>query len=233
MIPWILLAVAPLAFGWLWFVSAPYGRHADARFGPTINGRIGWVAMEWPTLVLFTLCAWPLQGSAWLAAALWWLHYGRRTLVFPFVASSVRPMALVVVAMGMSFQLLNSPANGWALQQPRAWTDPLLWAGAVLFVAGQVVNHHGDDVLRRLRKPGDTGYHLPREGLYRWVTNVAYLGELISWFGWWVLTGSLAGFAFFVFTAANLVPRAWSNAVWYRERFGRMPGRWVLVPWVW
>ena len=47
-----------------------------------------------------------------------------------------------------------------------------------------------------------------------------YLGELIEWIGWAILSANAAGWAFAVFTFANLVPRALKNLAWYRATFG-------------
>ena len=59
---------------------------------------------------------------------------------------------------------------------------------------------------------------------YRYVTSANYLGEIIEWAGWAILTCSLSGLVFFWWTVANLVPRA--NAIWhrYREEFGSEVG---------
>ena len=92
-----------------------------------------------------------------------------------------------------------------------------------MFVAGLAINIQSDQILIGLRKGRDTGYAIPRGGLYRWVSCPNYLGELIEWTGWAVLTWSTAGLVFAVWTAANLVPRAISNHRWYREQFSDYP----------
>jgi len=50
--------------------------------------------------------------------------------------------------------------------------------------------------------------------MYNYVTSANYLGEIVEWAGWAMLTWSWAGFVFFVFTFANLVPRA--NAIYHK-----------------
>ena len=60
-----------------------------------------------------------------------------------------------------------------------------------------------------------------------------YLGEIVEWIGWAILTWSLAGASFAVWTAANLAPRALSNHRWYREQFTDYPpARRALIPFV-
>ena len=115
--------------------------------------------------------------------------------------------------------------------------DPRFLAGLAIFLAGLVLNIHSDNIPLRLRKragagsgPGNCGrvaacYAIPRGGAFRWVSCPNYLGELLEWGGWALATWSLGGLAFFVYTAANLVPRARSNHRWYRERFEDYPAR--------
>ncbi len=58
-----------------------------------------------------------------------------------------------------------------------------------------------------------------------------YLGEMTQWIGWALLTWSLAGASFAVWTIANLLPRALANHRWYRETFEDYPeSRKAVVP---
>ena len=103
--------------------------------------------------------------------------------------------------------------------------------GAAIFLAGFTIHFQADRVIRKLREPGETAYRIPRGGLFRQVSSPHYLGEIIQWIGWAVMTWSLAGAAFALFTFCNLAPRAISNHRWYRERFSNYPaGRKILIP---
>ena len=82
-----------------------------------------------------------------------------------------------------------------------------------------LVNRHSDEVIRNLRKPGDTAHYLPQAGLYRYVTSANYFGEIVEWLGWAILTWSWAGLVFFWFTFANLMPRSHSIFRHYQEEF--------------
>lgn len=84
------------------------------------------------------------------------------------------------------------------------------------------VNIHSDHVLRKLRKPGETGYKIPRGtllltaiylyriagGMFEWVSAANLFGEILEWFGYAVFAQTLPAVAFSVFTFSNLVPRA-------------------------
>ena len=81
-------------------------------------------------------------------------------------------------------------------------------AGTALFLFGMGVNIHSDRIIRNLRKPGDTAHYLPRGGMFRWVTSANYFGELVEWTGFAILTWSVSGAVFALWTFANLAPRA-------------------------
>jgi 3-oxo-5-alpha-steroid 4-dehydrogenase 1 len=55
--------------------------------------------------------------------------------------------------------------------------------------------------------------------MFNYVTSANYFGELIEWLGFAILTWSVSGLVFFIWTFANLVPRA--NAIYkrYKQEF--------------
>lgn len=102
-----------------------------------------------------------------------------------------------------------------------------------MFVTGWLINLRADARLRNLRRPGETGYRIPRGGMHEHVSSPNYLGEILEWRGWAVATWSLAGLAFACFTIANLAPCAVTNHRWYQERFPDYPkSRRALIPFV-
>ena len=58
------VAVAVLTFPLLFFVSAPYGRHARGGWGPRINATIGWLVMEAPAPIVFAALLLPRRSGA-------------------------------------------------------------------------------------------------------------------------------------------------------------------------
>jgi protein-S-isoprenylcysteine O-methyltransferase Ste14 len=238
----IQFLLCPVVLISLLWSTAPYGRHYRPGWGPVLPARRAWFLMEMPALlivpgfVLFSTV--PEVPAAWIPASLWAIHYAYRTLLFPaLMRSSGRTFPLLLVAFAIAFNLLNGYNNGSALVtaglQGTAITTPHFLAGTVIFFCGFIIHCHADRTIRSLRRPGEPGYGIPCGGLFRWVTSPHYLGEIIQWAGWAILTWSLAGLAFALFTACNLVPRALSNDRWYRQQFADYPAeRKALVPYL-
>lgn len=240
---WALYGFAVVTFVVLLIISAPYGRHVRQGWGPTVSNRAGWVIMEAPACLVFAGVyasgAERAHAVPLVLLALWELHYVYRTFIFPFrIRDSGKRMPLVIALIAVLFNTLNAYLNArWIsalAHYPPAWLrDPRLLVGGAIFFAGWAANHHSDAILLHLRKPGETGYKIPRGGLYRFVSSPNYLGEIVEWTGWAIATWSLAGLGFAIYTAANLVPRALTTHRWYKQRFSDYPAeRRAIVPFV-
>ena len=125
------------------------------------------------------------------------------------------------------------------LRRCAVWASHTCWVGTHDRQPARLDDHGGanrqaDHTLRSLRRPGKSGYRIPHGGLYRWVSCPNYLGEIVEWTGWAVMTWSLAGLSFAVWAAANLAPRAWAHHAWYRKYFAEYPPeRRALLPGLW
>ncbi|HWA91392.1 MAG TPA: DUF1295 domain-containing protein [Rhizomicrobium sp.] len=214
-------------------MTAPYGRHARAGFGPSLPNRLGWFAMEAVSLLLFAslflLGAAPKSAAAWIFFACWTAHYFNRSLVFPWrTRTQGKTMPLVIVAAAACFNLVNAGLNGLYLGSvayPAAWIqDPRFLVGLALFLLGAALNLWADARLIALRRHSDAAdYAVPRGGAFAWVSCPNHLGEIVEWAGFALMCWNLPALSFAVWTAANLVPRALSHHRWYRARFPDYP----------
>ncbi len=240
---WTMVALSGVTFVALFVITAPYGRHERAGWGPTIRSTVGWVVMEAPASLAFF--GFYLAGEAraqpvpLVLLLLWQAHYVHRAFVYPFQRrGGDKPMPLVIALLAIAFNVPNAYLNARFLSHfaryPTAWlVDPRFFAGVALFVAGFVVNRHADAVLSRLRAPGERGYKIPHGGLYRLVSAPNYLGEIVEWSGFALAAWSPAAAVFVLYTIANLVPRAWANHRWYRATFADYPtSRRAIVPFI-
>ncbi len=196
--------------------------------------------MELPALLVISWLVLTSPGGtsthALVPLFFWLFHYSYRTFLFPLLMHpSDQTFPAVLVVFAIAFNILNGYNNSEALlantTAPPPWARFHFWSGALVFLTGFIIHSHSDHVIRKLRKPGDTNYSIPRGGMFRWVSSPHYLGEIIQWTGWAILTWSAAGLAFALFTFCNLAPRAISNQAWYRERFVDYPTeRKILIP---
>jgi len=241
-IAWMALAAA--TFVALFFVNAPYGRFTRSGWGPRMNARWGWILMETPVLitflVLYAISDRTSSPVSIVLLAFWIAHYAHRSFAYPFRLHSSRPSITVsVIVMGALFNVGNGYLNGRYLFAlgPRldtSWLlDPRFIVGACLFWIGYALNQHSDQVLISLRSDGETGYKIPRGGAYRYVSCPNYLGEMVEWAGWALACWNLGALAFFVWTFANLAPRAFRTHRWYRSEFPDYPPeRKALLPFI-
>lgn len=219
----------------LYFVRAGYGMFCTSSWGISLPNKLAWMLMEAPAFVIM-LWGWlssdiDVFAPQFVFACLFLLHYFQRSFVFPLLMRGKSRMPVAIVAMGIVFNILNGmllitsffsypSAEDLYAEGCGYWMHSFPWIGLALFIAGMSINLHSDYVIRHLRKPGDTKHYLPQKGFYRYVTSANYLGELIEWTGFALLTASPAAWVFVWWTAANLVPRADAIYRRYREEFG-------------
>ena len=98
---------------------------------------------------------------------LWEAHYLHRAFIYPFsLRGAARRMPLSVVSFGFFFNMMNGYLNGryiftFSGGYSVNWLgDPRFIIGAILFVTGFVINRQADQILRGLRKPGESGYKI-------------------------------------------------------------------------
>ncbi len=243
-IKWSLLGTGVIVFITLFFITAPYGRHKRKGWGPEIRDRIGWIIMESVSpigfLIFFFLGDWNTGVLPYLFLGLWMTHYLYRSFVFSALIRGEKTMPFTMAGFAIIFNAGNSfiqsnylysiagPAGKYSL----SWLwSPQFIIGAVLFFTGFVIHVKSDHILRNLREPGEKGYKIPRGWVFRWISCPNYFGEMIEWIGWAVLTWSVPGAIFALWTFFNLFPRAIAHHRWYREQFPDYPeDRKAVVP---
>ena len=242
LIGWVIVGL--VVFIALFFKTAPYGRHARKGWGYSFGGKSAWVLMEAASPIAFAVC-YALGNNnnitAGIFLVLWEAHYVHRAFIYPFsLRGTARRMPLSVVMMGLTFNLMNGYLNGryvftFSGGYAVSWLrDPRFIFGTMLFIIGFIINRYADSVLRDLRKPGESGYKISNDGLYRLVSSPNYLGEITIWVGWAIATWSLPGLVFAFWTVANLMPRAKANHLWYKQNFPDYPPtRKALIPGLW
>ncbi len=235
---WCGLTVPVLVYGLV-------GRDGTGRLGgkpkgPLVDARWGWFWMELPAMLVFPavyLAAGQRRLAGDVLVTLWLAHYVHRTLVWPLlVQRQARPFPVATAGAGAAFNLVNGALLGWFMARladyPGDWfSNPRFLGGAALFVFGAILNISSDYRLSSLRAKASGGAILPRGGAFDYVSCPNLTGEIVEWIGFALMTWSLPGLAFALWTAANLLPRALWRHRWYRERFPDYPSnRRALIP---
>lgn len=250
----IMAVLAVIVFIALFKLNAGYGYLSNSNWGAKINNKLAWVLMESPTFFLmlyytlhyaFTNVN-PVNDNTilYIMAGLFLFHYFQRSFIFPLKMRGKSTMPIAIMLMGVVFNTLNSYFIGkWLFEYAPAgrytaeWiSSPQFIIGTVIFFSGMLINLQSDHIIRTLRKPGDTKHYIPRKGLYKYVTSANYFGELTEWVGYAILTWSLPGVLFAVWTFANLGPRARSLTHKYEEEFGdeyKKLHKKHLIPYIW
>ena len=190
-----MAAIAAIVFVALHFINAGYGIMYSRQWGPSVPNRIGWILMEAPVFVAMALL-WACSSRRFETAPLvmfllFELHYFQRSFIFPFLIKGKSRMPLSIILMGVVFNTLNAlMQGGWIFYVSAADRYPLSWlwswqfiAGTAVFFAGMAINIHSDNIIRHLRRPGDTRHYLPRGGMFRYVSSANYFGEFVEWCG--------------------------------------------------
>lgn len=236
------------------FAQSSYGRFSTTKLGLNLNPKLGWWLMEIPATVVFAICY--LSGphrfepTSLVLAGIWALHYANRGWFFPLAIRQVpgkrSTFNISVVGLGMLVTAMHGYLNGTLFSHDffgrysTDWlTDPRFLAGLVVYLCGFALLVNSESIVRNLRDKNNPGgpasveYRIPFGGGFRFVTSPAYLGELIAWSGFALLTWALPGVAIVLITAGNLVPRALGTHRWYQQKFADYPtDRKALIPYL-
>ena len=238
----LIFSFAILVFILLFYISAPYGKFQRKGWGPVIKTKWAWMLMEFPSpalIAIFFFMSIQKNLPQLLFVILWLSHYMHRAFIYPYMQSRrEKPYPFVIVSMAFVFNCLNGFVNGYGVFQLNVYSNSWLYSwqfitGGLLFLTGFIVNKTADEKLRRLRTENPLEYKLPEGWLFKYISSPHYFGEIVEWAGWAVMTWSLPGLAFFIFTFANLFPRAISSHKWYKAKFSDYPeDRKALIPFV-
>ena len=239
----IMIIIAIFVYIVLHFVSAGYGIFNTKNWGYMINNKLGWFLMEAVSFVgmpLLYLFSGNRELIPTVGLLLFEIHYFRRSIIFPLRMPTTTQMPIIIAIFATTFNVCNCYLQaGWLFfYHPENYYDnwlskPYAWIGCSIFFAGMIINIHSDEVIRGLRKPGEKTHKLPSGGLFKYVTAAHYFGELVEWFGYAIFTLSPGALVFFIWTFANLVPRAKSVHKRYRETFKDQVGdRKIIVPFI-
>ena len=236
---WVVIGI--ITFIYLFFESAPYGRHIKDGWGFKIPAKIGWVVMESPCVILMIAYSWIVREQLEILHIiflfLWLTHYIHRTFIYPFVINMTNTKMPISIALSaFFFNIINVSIQAFGIfyftQYSVTWlSHPIFIVGLTIFLIGMYINIKSDYIINSMKKIKGPGYHIPDAFLYKYLSSPNYFGEIIEWIGWAILTSSISGVVFLIWVIANLFPRAISHHKWYQDKFKDYPkNRKAIIP---
>ena len=236
---WVFIAIC--TFIYLFYESAPYGRHIKNGWGMEIPARLGWVVMESPCVILMIAYALIVKDQLniihQIFILLWLAHYVHRTFIYPFAVEMTNPKMPISIALSaFFFNIVNVSIQAFGIfyftEYSSDWiSSPIFISGLTLFLIGMFINMKSDYYIASMKKIKGPGYHIPDGFLYKYISAPNYFGEIIEWIGWAILTWSISGVVFLIWVIANLFPRAISHHRWYKNKFDNYPkNRKAIIP---
>ena len=228
-------------FIYLFFESAPYGRHIRKGWGRNISARAGWVIMESPCVLVMLIYTFivkdNLESLHIIFLSLWLLHYVHRSFIYPFVIDMTNPkMPISIAVSAFFFNIVNVNLQAFGIYYLTDYSQDWMYSyifffGLFIFLIGMYINIKSDYLIVALRRDKGPGYHLPSKFMHKYISSPNYFGEIIEWLGWAILTWSISGAVFALWTIANLFPRALAHHKWYKEKFDDYPSnRKAIIP---
>lgn len=226
-------------------IKAQYGRFSNGSASIfKIPARIAWILQELPSFAIATYFFVSSFNESFgiipignrLLLSFFMVHYFNRTFVYPLKIRGGKPTGLLEFICAAAFTTINGFLQGLCLTKFDGYKITNLYemrfiVGLILFISGFGINLHCDSILRNLRKPGETGYKIPFGGAFNFVTCGNYFGEFLEWIGFSIAGNNGGGYAFAMFTFANLFPRAVQTHHWYQKKFDNYPkDRKIFIP---
>ena len=236
---WVFIAIC--TFIYLFYESAPYGRHIKNGWGIDIPARLGWIVMESPCVILMIafsiIVRSQLETIHLIFLLLWLTHYVHRSFIYPFAVEMTNPkMPISIAVSAFFFNIINVSIQAFGIfyftEYASDWMlSPTFITGLSLFLIGMFINLRSDYYIASMKKRKGPGYHIPNGFLYKHISAPNYFGEIIEWLGWAILTWSISGVIFLIWVIANLFPRAISHHKWYKNKFENYPqNRKAIIP---
>ena len=223
---WILIGLIVLPINLIY--KAPYGKHSTKKWGKSIDNKIGWILMEFPALIICPSVYFIMVDEISFSLVfifIWITHYFNRTIIYPLrIKTKGKKIPVVIVASAFLFNIVNGVLNGYFITLIQLESISLIYLilGLLIFTTGFFINISSDNILIRLRT-NQNGYNIPKGGLFNYVSCPNFLGEIIEWFGFAIMTLNPGSISFLIWTICNLVPRSLAHHKWYNEKFVEYP----------
>lgn len=238
------LGLAILNFIVQFIVAIPYGKHDKGDGSLRVPLRLSFAISQILTGFIVFSVTYFLQRHYnrpinIVLYCLFTIHYINRAVVDTFAARHSQTKVTVWIPLlatlsTMFYHYINAQFIGEARFCRGYYFDPRFIVGLIIFLTGFILNRVADAQLIVLRTDyKDRNYQIPMGCSFFLISCPNYLGELIEWFGWIIMTWSLSAIVWFLFVAGTFIPRARHHHIWYQGYFDDYPSRRKrLVPFI-
>ena len=239
----LLVAVVFFVAQCVW--PLPYGRFAGGSGRLPLPTRIASMAVTLTSHVVVFILTYFLAGQQFDGApnviffCLYLIHFLERGILNPLLSRHSKKkirlwIPLLLLLANLLYAYTNAEFIGSAEYCSNYLYDPRFILGLVMFITGFVINRAADYQLVCLRKTwSDTEYSIPKGPLFFLISCPNYFGEGLQWFGWAVMTWSLAGLVWWLFVEATFIPRSRHNHKWLKNQYLDYPKiRTGLIPFI-
>mmetsp|Transcript_1253 Transcript_1253/g.1420 ORF Transcript_1253/g.1420 Transcript_1253/m.1420 type:complete len:296 (+) Transcript_1253:54-941(+) len=188
----------------------------------------------WLALALST----SLNQIQYIATVLWVLHFVKRVLETLFVhrfSHATMPVWPNLFKNCTHYWGAGMYVGFFVITMPSITVvnELQLWTGIVIFCIGEYINGHAHITLKNLRKPGTTTRSIPRGFMFEYVTCANYFGEIMTWFGFLIVTIHPSVLFFLVLSAGQMY-------IWAKQKHNKLIAmfpdypkhRKILIPFV-
>jgi len=180
----------------------------------------------------------PLNDTQKIAFMLWMVHYTKRLLESIFVHEfGTLTMPIFNLFKNCAYYWSFAAAVGYNVNIPNPTPLPSwhVFVGFPWFCTFMILNFICHMRLKYMRPKGTNDFVIPHGGLFEYITCPNYFCEIMTWFGFNILTGfTIAGVAFNIVGTLQMLQWATQRRDKYKKLFGsKWPNkRYVLFPFI-
>jgi len=131
-------------------------------------------------------------------------HYFNRTFIYSYKIVGGTPTTFFAFIAACMYTACNGYLQSLCLLKFDEYNIDNIFElhyiiGVTLWLIGFCITCQSDSILRNLRKPNETGYKIPKQGLFQYVSSAHYFGEIIEWLGFAIAGNNGGGYSFLFF----------------------------------
>lgn len=222
----IAIVVANMTIGWTVLLGTPiyYGRLSSSLSKILINPKIAWFLFEVPNLIWVFYFLLFKHASVSLGLLLFTIHYINRDILYPLSLKTTTKVPLEIILTCILYTSANGYLQCVGFQKGFEPNQALQLIGVALFGIGMWINIKSDRMLQQAKESagssdstGKKKYVVVKGFLFDLISSPNYFGEIIEWFGYYLVCQHSEALLFAVATLDILIPGAIKRHQWNKN----------------